>query len=82
MANLPNDHRGHSIFTHASGPVGGMWVASYSAWPVAASSSSGAFCEGTAPGLHQTQDRAHWVAAVEARRNLDALLARSCETRA
>jgi hypothetical protein len=82
MAHLSDDHRGYSIFTHASGPLGGRWLASYSAWPVRASASSGAFCEGAVRGLHRTQDHAHRSAAVQARRSVDALLDQTLRARA
>jgi len=34
MDEFKTDHRGHAIFTHASGPKGGPFIAMYTAWRI------------------------------------------------
>ncbi len=74
MQQFPDDHRGHTIFAHASGPTGGPWVASYSAWKIDPDNSYHAVVQGTVPGVFQSTDDAHVAATIEAKSRLDALL--------
>lgn len=74
MAEFPDDHRGHTIFPHASGPTVGPWVASYSAWCIELNDSYRAVCQGTLPGVYQSPEEARAAAVAEAKRSIDALL--------
>lgn len=74
MAQFPDDHRGHTIFPHASGPTVGPWVALYSAWCIEPNNSYRAVCQGTLPGVYQSPEKAHAAAVAEAKRSIDALL--------
>ena len=74
MQEFKDDHRGHAIFTHASGPSRGPWVASYSAWKIEPNNSYRAAISGTLSGVFQTTDKAHGAGMAEAKRSLDALL--------
>ncbi len=74
MQQFPDDHRGHTIFAHASGPTGGPWVASYSVWKIEPNNSSRAVVQGTVPGVFPSTDGAHAAATIEAKSRLDALL--------
>lgn len=74
MNDLKDDHRGHTIFTHASGPTGGPWVASYSAWKIEPNNSYRAVSQGTLAGVCQSVGEAHAQAISEAKRKIDVLL--------
>ena len=74
MQQFPDDHRGHTIFAHASGPTVGPWVASYSAWKIEPNNSYRAVVQGTVPGVFPSTDGAQAAATIEAKSRLDALL--------
>lgn len=74
MEDLKDDHRGHTIFTHASGPGEGPRVASYSAWKIEGNNSYRAVIQGTLPGVFPSVDKAHAAAMAEAKRQLDVVL--------
>ena len=72
MPTIGDDHRGHAIFTHASGP--GPFVASSSTWKIEPNNSYLAVLQGTLPGVFSTADEAHGAAMADARNRLDELL--------
>ena len=74
MQQFPDDHRGHTIFAHASGPTVGPWVASYSAWKIEPNNSYRAVVQGTVSGVFPSTEGAHAAATIEAKSRLDALL--------
>lgn len=74
MQQFPDDHRGHTIFAHASGPTEGPWVASYSAWKMDPNNSYRAVVQGTVAGVFLSTDGAHAAATIEAKSRLNALL--------
>lgn len=74
MAEFKDDHRGHTIFPHASGPLAGPWVSSYSAWKIESNNSNRAVVQGTLPGVFQSVESAHAAAISAAKIQLDALL--------
>lgn len=74
MQQFPDDHRGHTIFAHASGPANGPWVASYSAWKIEPNNSYRAVVQGTLPGVFQSTQDAQAAAVAEAKSRLDAVL--------
>ncbi len=74
MEPFSDDHRGHTILTHASGFTTGPWVASYSVWKREPINCYRAVVQGTVPGVFASVDGAHESAAIEAKGRLDALL--------
>lgn len=74
MEQFPDDHRGHTIFAHASGPTVGPWVASYTVWKLEPVNCYRAVVQGTVPGVFPSTDSAHAAATIEAKCRLDALL--------
>lgn len=74
MNDLVNDHRGHTIFCHASGVISGPFVASFSAWRVEPNSSCRAITQGTLPGVFDTREVAIAAALAEAKLSIDKLL--------
>jgi len=74
MQELENDHRGHTIFLHASGPAPGPWVASFSAWRIEPNNTYRAVIQGAASGVFDSVNSAHYAAFAEARARLDDLL--------
>lgn len=74
MQQLSNDHRGHTIFAHASGPTCGPWVASYSAWRIEPNNSYRAVIQGTVLGVFLSTEDAQDIATTEAKQRLDTLL--------
>jgi hypothetical protein len=51
MDALSPDYHGHAVFTNASGPPGGPFVAAYSTWLVEANNSFRARTQGTVTGV-------------------------------
>jgi hypothetical protein len=74
VQQFQDDHRGHTIFLHASGPTGGPWVAAFSAWKIEPNNSYRAVVQGALPGVYPSVERAHAAATSEAKSQLDALL--------
>lgn len=74
MESFKDDHRGHTIFPHASGPSTGPFVASYSAWKIEPNNSYRAVVQGTLDCTFQTQEIALSAAMSEAKKNLDNVL--------
>jgi hypothetical protein len=74
MTEFKDDHRGHTIFPHASSPSQGPWVASYTAWKIEPNNSYRAAVQGTIPGVYQSIEIAHTAAVADATSRLDMLL--------
>ena len=74
MQTSPSEHRNHAIFTHASGPTGGPWIASYSAWKIEPNNSYRATIQGMLLGVFPSIQEAQSAAAAEAKMRLDQLL--------
>jgi len=67
MERFQDDHRGHIIFAHASGPSSGPYVGSYSAWKIETNNAYRAVVQGTLLAVHQTTQDAHSAANTEAK---------------
>lgn len=76
MQELKDDHRGHVIITHASGPylTEGPFIASYSVWKIEPNNSYRALVQGSLPTEFQTTESARSAATLEAKEKLDAVL--------
>jgi hypothetical protein len=74
MELFKDDHRGHTIFPHASGPSVGPFVASYSAWKIEPNNSYRAVVQGTLVGTFQTKEVALSAAIEEAKNSIDNVL--------
>jgi hypothetical protein len=74
MAQFPDNHRGHTIFSHASGPTGGPWAAFYSAWKIEPNNSYRLTVQGALPGTYKTTAEAQAAAFAEAKSAIDAVL--------
>lgn len=74
MQEFPDDHRGHTIFTHASGPSRGPWIGAYTAWKIESNNSYRGVLQGTVKGEFSSVDAAHAAAKAEAKNRLNALL--------
>lgn len=76
MEKLNDDHRGHAIVTHASGPYvsKGPYIAFYSVWRIDSNNSYRAVIQGHLPTKFETSESAELAAITEAKTQLDAVL--------
>ena len=74
MNEFNDDHRGHTIFTHASGPRNGPFEGSYSAWKIEPNNSYRGVIQGTVAGVFKSTESAFAAAMVEAQSRLDKVL--------
>jgi hypothetical protein len=58
MDQFKTEHRGHAIFTHASGPKGGPFIAMYTAWRVEPGMPPILQLQGSLPHEYSTDDEA------------------------
>ena len=68
------DHRGHSVFAHASGPKGGPFIAMYTAWRVEPGMPPTLELQGSLPHEFATDDEAKRAAFGAACNSIDAAL--------
>jgi hypothetical protein len=74
MKEFQDDHRGHTIFAHASGPLSGPFVGGYSAWRIEANNNYRGVLQGATAETYPTHEAAISAATSEACRKLDDLL--------
>lgn len=77
MESFKDDHRGHTIFPHASGFSSGPFVASYSAWKIEPNNSYRAVVQGSLVGTFPTQVSAISAAITEAKNCIDKVMDKS-----
>jgi hypothetical protein len=81
MDGFRDDHKGHMIFAHASGPESGPWVGLYTVWALNGHADLTSVLHGTAQGTFASIKFATAVAWKQAVRQIDSLLAqRDCRT--
>ena len=74
MDEFKSEHRGHAIFTHASGPKGGPFIAMYSAWRVEPGVPPLLQLQGSLPHEFATDEEALQAAYGAARGSIDRAL--------
>jgi len=70
-----DDYKGHMICTHASGPESGPWVGSFSVWSVDEAGEYSCVSQSSPSDAYHSKKFADRVAATEAKRRIDSLLA-------
>ncbi len=74
MDQFKTEHRGHAIFTHASGPKGGPFIAMYTAWRVEPGMPPTLHLQGSLPHEFSTDDDAIQAALGVARGEINSSL--------
>jgi len=74
MDGFRDDHKGHMIFAHASGPESGPWVGLYTVWTLNSNVDLTSVLHGTAQGTYPSVKFATKVAWEQAKRAIDELL--------
>jgi hypothetical protein len=74
MGLFRDDHKGHMIYTHASGPDSGPWVGLYTVWALNGNTDPTSVLHGSAEGSYSSIKFACAVARNEAERRIDVLL--------
>ncbi len=74
MDGFREDHKGHMIYTHASGPESGPWVGLYTVWALNSHSDPTSVLHGAAVGTYFSIKFACSVAWEQAKRRIDDLL--------
>lgn len=74
MQNLPDEYRGHAVFSHASGPACGPWVPGFSVWKIEPNNCYIAILQGVLSEAFESPESARAAAVTEAKYRIDSLL--------